>query len=146
MDGNKRTAFWVADEYLKDIGVTAFTTGTPDNTSTDVAMPIRVAMDEAGLVNEYKVLGFYKPVSSRIMNLKQFKRTSSFVAVQKRGILLTARDESGLQENCTFTSHPTFNNTIRQTSSEFSCRRFGLVISLMFHNIWNNYLQNRGGG
>jgi death-on-curing family protein len=68
MDGNKRTAFWVANEYLKDFGVTAFTTGTPDNTSTDVAMRVisnaheKVAsgtMDEAGLANEYKkILGF----------------------------------------------------------------------------------------
>lgn len=58
MDGNKRTAFWAANEFLKDLGTAGFTQGTVDTTNSDIAMnPIddahsRVAqgsLDEAGL-------------------------------------------------------------------------------------------------
>jgi len=67
IDGNKRTAFWVVNEYLKDIGTNGFTAGTPDDTRPDtVTDAITKAhqsvasgnMDEDGLAREYnKVLG-----------------------------------------------------------------------------------------
>lgn len=63
MDGNKRTAFWAANEFLKDLGTAGFTQGTVDTTNSDIAMnPIddahsRVAqgsLDEAGLSAVYR--------------------------------------------------------------------------------------------
>ncbi|TDL30215.1 hypothetical protein BD410DRAFT_709152 [Rickenella mellea] len=63
MDGNKRTAFWTANEYLKDIRGTGFIAGMPHNTSSEWAMQVihsahadvaTGAMDEAGLSEVYE--------------------------------------------------------------------------------------------
>lgn len=63
MDGNKRTAFWAANEYLKDIEASFFTAGTPGETPSEAAMgQINRAHEEVarGELNEEDLAAVYR--------------------------------------------------------------------------------------
>jgi prophage maintenance system killer protein len=63
MDGNRRTAFWAVNEYLKDIEASFFTAGTPGETPSGAAMgQINRAHKEVarGELNEEDLAAVYR--------------------------------------------------------------------------------------